>query len=116
MVENQEGASSERGGLAFKYAPMVIQSSNILMGSQHRSVAAQVRSESLHVWTKDAQGADHLATLSDAGVGAIFLGNVSTPFDLKDGANGLLGQVASTGIYAGEDGSVGTIQQINLVA
>lgn len=69
----------------------------------------------LKVWTKDAQGNDSLSTLAQKGVGAICLGNVATPFDLKNGQNQLDGQVKTSGIYLGENGSAGTVQQIDLV-
>lgn len=69
----------------------------------------------LAVWTKDESGTDKLESLEEKGVGAISLTNIETPFDLKDAANELQGQVRTTGIYLGESGSVNTIQQIDLV-
>lgn len=68
----------------------------------------------LRVWTKDASGADSLLSLSQAGVGAIFLGSVQTPFSLKDGGNQLDGQLNRTGIFLYETGASGTIQQVDL--
>lgn len=70
----------------------------------------------LKVWTKDANGNDALSTLAQKNVGAIYLGNVSTPFDLKNGQNQLDGQVKSSGIYLKENGGAGTVQQIDLTA
>jgi hypothetical protein len=70
--------------------------------------------QQLKVWSKDAQGKDHLATLKEAGVGALYLGNVSTEFSLKDTANNLDGQVRSSSVYLGENGGIGSIQQIDL--
>lgn len=70
----------------------------------------------LKVWTKDANGNDALSTLAQKNVGAIYLGNVSTPFDLKNGQNQLDGQVKSSGIYLNENGGAGTVQQIDLSA
>lgn len=69
----------------------------------------------LQVWSKDASGNDTLSTLAQRNVGALYLGNVATPFDLKNSANELQGQVRSSGIYLNEDGSTGTLQQIDLV-
>lgn len=64
----------------------------------------------LKVWTNDA-----LSTLAQKKVGAIYLGNVSTPFDIKNGQNQLDGQVRSSGIYlSSEDSGAGTVQQIDL--
>lgn len=69
----------------------------------------------LRVWSKDADGKDQLSTLAQRNVGALYLGNVATPFDLKNGANDLQGQVRSSGVYLNEDGSAGTLQQVDLV-
>jgi hypothetical protein len=69
----------------------------------------------LSVWTKDAEGNDVLSSLKDKNVGTIYLGAVATPFDIKDGANNLDGQVVATGIYLQEDGQVGTVQQVDMV-
>jgi hypothetical protein len=68
----------------------------------------------LRVWQRDANGTDRLATLAQMGIGALYLGNVSTPFSLNNAGNQSLGQVRTTGIYLNEDGSVGTLQQIDL--
>ncbi|MCW8908082.1 MAG: hypothetical protein OQL28_12595 [Sedimenticola sp.] len=69
----------------------------------------------LRVWTRDGAGEERLMALGKAGVGAIYLGNLSTPFQLKDDANELLGQVRSSGLYLEESGAAGTLQQIDLV-
>lgn len=70
----------------------------------------------LQVWSRDSSGKDQLQSLSAAGVGAIALSRIATPFDLKTNANELLGQIRSSGIFLQEDGSAGTIQQIDLTA
>jgi len=69
----------------------------------------------LLVWSKDAAGKDVLNTLMQHKVGALYLGNVATPFELKDPANTLHGQVRSSGIYLDEGGGAGTMQQVDLV-
>ncbi|HHO76530.1 MAG TPA: hypothetical protein ENN05_08910 [Deltaproteobacteria bacterium] len=70
----------------------------------------------LRVMSVDSSGARQLDTLKETGVGAIYLGNVSTLFDVRNiEDNEPLGQVLATGIYIGENSSVGTIQQLNLV-
>lgn len=68
----------------------------------------------LRIWTKDGQGTDSLSILKQSGVGAIFLGSAATQFDIKESQNQLLGQVKSTGIYLNEDGTAGTVQQVDL--
>lgn len=68
----------------------------------------------LKVWTKNEDGTDRLINLKEAGVGAIFLGNASTEFSLKNQqehtANGI---IRSTGIYLKESGEAGTVQHID---
>lgn len=68
----------------------------------------------LRIWSKDAQGNDHLLALGQQGVGAIYLGNVSTEFALKDAQNSQLGQLRQSGIFLKEDGGVGTVQKVDL--
>jgi hypothetical protein len=68
----------------------------------------------LRIWTTNEDGSTQLAALGDKNVGAIFLGHVSSPFQLKDAHNQSLGEVVNSGIYLKEDGSVGVVQEINL--
>ncbi len=68
----------------------------------------------LRIWMKSADGQDQLFALGEKGVGAIYLNHISTPFAVKDSNNELLGQVRTSGIFLGESGNVGTVQQIDL--
>jgi hypothetical protein len=68
----------------------------------------------LRIWTKDAAGNDVLFALGQKGVGAIYLGNTSTSFEMKDSGNNLQGQVKNSGVFLYESGLAGTIQQIDL--
>ncbi|WP_094605194.1 hypothetical protein SPSIL_032660 [Sporomusa silvacetica DSM 10669] len=70
--------------------------------------------EKLRIWTKDDQGNDQLLALGQKGVGAIYLGHVSTEFAMKDSTNQQLGQLRSTGVFLRENGTVGTLQQVDL--
>jgi len=69
----------------------------------------------LRIWTRDAEGNESLFALGQKGIGAIYLGNLTSLFNLKDGCNNLQGQIKSTGIYLDENGAAGTIQQLDLV-
>ncbi len=75
--------------------------------------------ERLRIWQKDTAGNDRLIALGEAGVGAIYLGSTTTPFQVKDDDNQLQGVVRSSGIYLkeedGEPTGVGTVQQLDLV-
>ncbi len=68
----------------------------------------------LSVWTKDANGADMLVSLKDAGIGAVSLENAATEFYMTEFDNNLKGQLKSTGVFLFEDGHTGSIHQIDL--
>lgn len=69
---------------------------------------------SLKVWQRDAQGKESLSNLTEQGVGALYLDFADTPFALTDEENRLLAQIRASGLYLREDGSAGTLQQIDL--
>ena len=69
----------------------------------------------LKIWQKGSDGTDRLIALGRAGVGAIYLGKAASPFDMRDANNELAGRIKSTGFFLREDGSAGTVQQIDLV-
>ncbi|MEJ2692649.1 MAG: hypothetical protein P8166_06190 [Candidatus Thiodiazotropha sp.] len=71
--------------------------------------------DSLRIWSKDEQGRDQLVGLGAKGIGAIYLGHITTPFELKNGENQLLGAVRESGVYLREEGPAGTLQQVDLV-
>ena len=68
----------------------------------------------LKTWSGAADGGGTLETLRQAGVGAIYLGSQQTPFSLEGADNALLGQVKSSGVFLAENGSAGTVQQVDL--
>jgi hypothetical protein len=70
----------------------------------------------LRIWTKNAAGEDQLLALGDKNLGAIYLGNIATPFSLKTTENEVLGQVRASGLFLFENGGVGSMQQLDLVA
>lgn len=79
----------------------------------------------LKIWCKDENGNDVLYKLSDKGVGAICLQNVSTDFTLQGDRNGQDGTtntnatnavIRKTGIFLYENGNVGTVQHVDMAA
>lgn len=62
----------------------------------------------LKIWTVDENGREKLVGLLDLNVGAIFLGNVTTPFDYYDHTR------RSSSVYLSESGAVGVVKQIDL--
>jgi hypothetical protein len=71
--------------------------------------------KNLRIWTKNPEGKDVLFALGQLGIGAIYTGNISGAFDLYTGDHQLAGKNQSLGIFAREDGTVGTVQQADLV-
>ena len=70
--------------------------------------------DKLYVWRPAAEGTGVMQTLREAGIGALYLGRVATPFEVRNGANETLGVMRSSGIYLREDGSAGTLSQVDL--
>ncbi len=70
--------------------------------------------DKLRIWVKDDAGNSKLIALGEKGVGAIFLGSVSTEYGLKNSANQTNGQLRRTGVFLKENGTAGTIQHVDL--
>ncbi|MBI4995583.1 MAG: hypothetical protein HZC22_01510 [Rhodocyclales bacterium] len=68
----------------------------------------------LRLWTPAADGSGALETLAAREIGALFLGRIATPFELRGNGNSELGAVAATGLYLREDGQAETLQEIDL--
>jgi hypothetical protein len=68
----------------------------------------------LRVWVPAPEGDGSLTTLSERAVGALYLGHLSTPFELRGSGNDSLGAIRSSGVFLTEDGEAGTLQQIDL--
>lgn len=69
----------------------------------------------LRIWTKDESGKDMLFALGEKGIGAIYLGSASTVFSLRSQGNTENGVIQRTGIFLNENGTVGTMQHVDLV-
>ena len=72
--------------------------------------------DKLRIWFKDDAGNDQLLNLKSADVGALYLGNTSTEFALKNqDTNNTNGIIRSTGLFLRESGAgAGTIQHVDL--
>lgn len=71
--------------------------------------------DKLKIWAKNPAGIDQIFDLQEAGVGAVYVGSVDTEFDLKDSQNELQGETRRFGLYLNEDGSAGSLEQIDLM-
>ena len=73
--------------------------------------------DQLRLWQPNAAGDGAFRTLEQAGVGAIALQNIATPFSFRDPAtNEELGTLQSSGVFLREDGSAGAVRQVDLSA
>lgn len=73
--------------------------------------------DQLRIWVQHDDGTQSMFTLADKGVGALYLGYTDSPWDLSAGehSNEMAGKVRATGLFIAENGSTGTLQQVDLV-
>lgn len=69
----------------------------------------------LRIWERDESGGSKLLSLGEVGIGAIYLKDASTLFDLSDDQLNLQGKVRSSSIFLREDGTAGSVHEIDLV-
>lgn len=68
----------------------------------------------LSIWRPDSTGQGGLQSLADAGVGALYLGRIATPFALRTATNESLGEVRASGVYLMASGQAASLRQIDL--
>lgn len=68
--------------------------------------------DSLRIWIKNSDE-ERLVALGEVGIGAIYLGNASGQFDIKNEKNETLGRIRATGLFLNEDGTSGVMSQID---
>ncbi|MEN6349906.1 MAG: hypothetical protein ABFD08_10985 [Syntrophomonas sp.] len=69
----------------------------------------------LRIWSVDESGQQQLVALGEKGIGAMYVGHLTTPFSINDVNNDQLGQVRSSGFFLRENGTMGSMQQVDLV-
>jgi len=70
--------------------------------------------QKLKIWSMDENGNSTLIDLKEAGVGAIYLGYENTEFSLKNASNETNAVIQKTGLFLYENGTSGTVQQMDL--
>ena len=68
----------------------------------------------LKIWITDENGNEKLYSLKDKGVGAIYLGNADTSFDLRSADNVTNARIRKSGVFLYENGMAGTVQHLDL--
>jgi len=71
--------------------------------------------DKLVVWSRDKDGNDTVFTLKELGIGAIFLGDISTEFSFKSETNETYGVMRSTSFFLKGCGGAGTLSHIDLM-
>lgn len=69
--------------------------------------------QKLRVWIVNDDGSSQLVALGDKHLGAMYIGHMTTPFQLTDNHNNTLGEVTHSGIYVTDTGGVGLIQEVD---
>ncbi len=69
--------------------------------------------DKLRIWYTDSSGESQLVGLGEMGIGAVYLGNVSTNYELS-GNEGMNGVIRRTGFFLKETGEAGTVQHVDL--
>ena len=76
--------------------------------------AADPDFDELALWRPATEGNGTLQALGDAGIGALALAHLATPFELRGENNADLGAVKSGGVFITESGKAGSLQEIDL--
>jgi hypothetical protein len=71
--------------------------------------------QAIRLWDPTKSGESALTSLSAAKIGALYTGQATSPFDIRDSTGNLEGQVRATGIYITEAMDVRPLEQIDLV-
>lgn len=66
----------------------------------------------LRIWLMNGDNRE-LVALAEKGVGAIYLGQAETPYQIKSNGDAADAEIRATGLYLNEDGSAGLLHQID---
>ncbi|OGV34952.1 MAG: hypothetical protein A2020_13305 [Lentisphaerae bacterium GWF2_45_14] len=68
----------------------------------------------LRIWNMAPDGSETLLDMGDAGIGAIYLGRADTEFSMTAADGALNGKIRETGLFLRENGTVGTVQEMDI--
>ncbi|MBN2897743.1 MAG: hypothetical protein JXO44_03115 [Clostridia bacterium] len=68
----------------------------------------------LRIWERNPDGTSKLMALGEVGIGAIYLKNATTLFDFSDDLLNLQGQMRASSIFLREDGTAGSVHEVDL--
>jgi len=70
--------------------------------------------DKMGIWSRSFEGNDQIFSLAEKNIGALFLGSVSSPFTLGNQVGDINGEIKESSVFLRENGSIGTIQEIDL--
>ena len=70
--------------------------------------------DKLVIWKRDKDGNDTVYTLKELGIGAIFLGDISTEYSFKSESNETIGVMRSTSFFIKQCGGGGTLSHVDM--
>lgn len=70
--------------------------------------------DKLRIWTKDSKGNDQLLAIGEKGIGAIYLGSVTSQLDIMANDYTKKGRIRESGIFLNEDGTAHNIHHLDL--
>lgn len=71
--------------------------------------------DQLRIWERYPDGSTQLISLGEVGIGAIYLKDVTTLFDISDDQLEMQAKMRSSSIFLREDGTAGSVHEIDLV-
>ncbi|NLO16579.1 MAG: hypothetical protein GX118_00065, partial [Arcobacter butzleri] len=69
----------------------------------------------LKIWQIDEAGNNQIISLAEAGIGAIYLANITSEFSYKQSVDKQTAQLANNSIFLKENGSAGIISEVKFV-
>ncbi len=69
----------------------------------------------LRIWERLDDGTTKLMSLGEVGIGALYLKDITTLFDISDDELNAQGKMKTSSIYLNEDGTAGSIHEIDIV-
>jgi len=69
----------------------------------------------LRIWERTSDGGSKLLSLGEVGIGAIYLKDITTLFDISDEQLNMQAKMRTSSIFLKEDGTAGSVHEIDLV-
>lgn len=71
--------------------------------------------DQLRIWERNPDGSSKLMSLGEVGIGAIYLKDVTTLFDISDDQLNMQAKMRTSSIFLREDGTAGSVHEVDLI-